>query len=163
MSEEVWKYITGTKDYMISNFGRIKSLKYSKIRMLKTPLNADGYKIVRMSNYGKQKTRTVHQLVAEEFLNHTPSNMELVINHKDLNRLNNHIDNLEIVTNRKNTMFKTNKLASKYIGVTMHKQTGKWRAKIYINKKNVHLGLFLSEIEANEAYQKALKTTLINK
>jgi hypothetical protein len=52
---------------------------------------------------------------------------------------------------------KTSLTQSKYRGVTWLARLKKWRAKIRINKKDVHLGLFINEEEASHAYQKALQ------
>ena len=47
------------------------------------------------------------------------------------------------------------KVTSKYKGVSWRKQSNKWNAKIYVEKKHIHLGLFLSEEDAALAYNKA--------
>lgn len=49
------------------------------------------------------------------------------------------------------------KMRSKYDGVTWHKRSERWRAYIYINGKQKSLGYYDDEIEAAEAYQKALQ------
>lgn len=49
------------------------------------------------------------------------------------------------------------KLTSKYKGVCSHKTTNKWAAKITINGKSKHIGLFKTELEAHHAYQSKLK------
>jgi hypothetical protein len=103
------------------------------------------------------KTRTVHQLVAGAFLNHKPSRYELVINHKDFNRSNNNVDNLEIVTTRENANQKHLKSSSQYTGVSWDKNRNKWSSQIVINKKLKFLGRFINELDASKAYQKALK------
>ena len=48
-------------------------------------------------------------------------------------------------------------IISKFIGVSWFKQTKKWKAQITIDGKSKHLGYFISEIKASEAYQKAFK------
>jgi hypothetical protein len=165
---EIWKTIIGFEDYQISNYGRVKSLeritkngfnsnRVVKERILKTSFNTSGYYIISIKDSkGKQKTRTVHQLVSIAFLNHTPSGMNFVINHKDFNRLNNHIDNLEVVTQRENANKKHIKSISKYTGVSWYSNNNKWGARITINFKCKFLGLFNSEIEASKAYELAL-------
>jgi len=101
--EEVWKTIHGFEDYMISNFGRVKSLKRGKEFILKLRNNKRGYLKVLLYKNGNTKDHKVHQLVAVAFLNHTPDGMKMVINHKDLIKTNNHVSNLEIVTQRNNS------------------------------------------------------------
>jgi len=49
------------------------------------------------------------------------------------------------------------KFASEYKGVTFHKATNKWQARITINGKQTHIGYFKTELEAHQAYLKAKK------
>lgn len=157
INKEIWKPIENYSDYYISNFGNVKSFKRGKERILKAGSNK-GYLFVILCNKFKNKKRTIHSLVAEEFLNHKPSGMNLVINHKDFNRQNNNVDNLEIITNRENTNLKHLKSISEYVGVTFHKQNNKWRSRIYVEGKLKHIGLFNTEIEASNAYQLKLNS-----
>ena len=166
---EIWKPIEGFEIYQVSNFGRVKSLersvigKFNSVRFLKEnilKLNLDklGYSMVFLyDKNNKRNTIKVHQLVAIVFLNHKKSGHKLVVNHKDFNRQNNHIDNLEIVTQRENCNKKHIKSSSKYVGVCWHYKTNKWMARIQINGKSKYLGLFEKEIDASNAYQNKLK------
>lgn len=165
MSEEKFKDIPGYDGlYQISNLGRVKSLSrqvcnskrcfISKERILKLSKDSGEYSIVHLYIQGsKRSTKKVHKLVAECFLNHTSYGFELVVNHKDFNRLNNNVENLEIVTSRENTNKKHLKSSSKYTGVSWHKNRNKWQSQILINGKVKHLGYFINELEANNAYQ----------
>lgn len=98
---EVWKKINGYNGrYEISNFGNVKSNIYKKPRNLKLIKMKIGYYRVSLQ-YGKiVKPNYVHRLVAEHFLN-KKENHECV-NHKDGNKLNNHVDNLEWCTKAEN-------------------------------------------------------------
>jgi len=139
---------------------KVKSLNYKQSKkecILKPYINTTGYYIVGLHCNKKQKTLKIHKLVAIAFLNHTPCGYKYVINHKDLNKLNNHVDNLEIVTQRENANHKHLNSSSKYTGVSWRKDKNKWCAYIWINKKLNHLGFFINEIEANQAYQNKLK------
>jgi hypothetical protein len=156
---EQWKTIEGYEDYQVSDLGNVKSFKRGKERILK-PSITRGYLHICIFKNGKQKNKTVHQLVAEAFLNHKPCGLKLVVNHKDFNKQNNHVDNLEIATNRENTNRKHLKSSSQYVGVCWSKRDRKWRANIYINGKKKDLGCFKIEEEARDAYQNALKTLL---
>lgn len=102
------------------------------------------------------KTRKVHQLVAESFLNHTKCGYNLVVNHINLNPQDNCVDNLEIVTQRDNANKKHIISTSKYTGVCWSKEKRKWRASINLKYKQSHLGYFNNEYEAHLAYEKAL-------
>ena len=109
---EIWKDVVGYEGYyQVSNTGIVRSVdrlisKSNGINQLRRGkvksqmLNADGYYAVKLSKRGKDKTLRVHTIVAEAFLN-KPSNTHEV-NHKDFNRTNNNISNLEWVTHREN-------------------------------------------------------------
>ena len=86
---EQWKDIIYEKDYQISNLGRIKSFKWGKERILKPSLSKKGYLNVILN----RKNYLVHRLVAEAFLPN-PDNLPCV-NHKDEDKSNNIVNNLE--------------------------------------------------------------------
>ena len=96
LENEQWLPIEGYEDYEVSNYGRVKSLgndKTRKEKILKPNTNKDGYQLVQLWKDGKPKTFQVHRLVAIAFIPN-PNNYEQV-NHKDENKCNNHVDNLE--------------------------------------------------------------------
>lgn len=99
METEIWKPIIQNNEYLISNLGRIKSLKYGKERLLKTH-NLNRYTEVQLYIGDKQKTFKVHRLIAQAFIQN-PDNKPQV-NHIDGNRLNNSIENLEWCTCKEN-------------------------------------------------------------
>ena len=160
--EEIWKDIDGYEGYyQVSNLGRVKSLNYRRKRVeeqIKTLLNNHGYLCVNLYKDKIVNKRQVHQLVAEAFLNHKSCGHNLVVNHKDFNRQNNQVDNLEITTNRENTNREHIKSTSEYVGVCWSKVHKKWLSRLRINDKRKHLGFFADELEASDAYQNALKT-----
>ena len=98
LNNEEWKYIIGYEDlYMISNYGRVKNNKnYLLIPSIKE------YKAVGLSKNSKQKSYRIHRLVAMAFIEN-PNNYP-VVNHKDGNKLNNHVDNLEWCTKSQNSI-----------------------------------------------------------
>lgn len=88
---ETWKDIEGYEGlYRVSNLGNVYS--YYVNRNLKFGIS-DGYKFVILNKNGDKKFSLVHRLVATAFIPN-PNNLP-VINHKDENRLNCHVDNLE--------------------------------------------------------------------
>lgn len=95
---EEWKDIKGYEGiYQISNKGRVKSLGNNKTRkekILKPKPANNGYIRVYLCRKGeKPKPFLVHRLVAEHFILN-PDNLP-VVNHKDENKLNNNVENLE--------------------------------------------------------------------
>ena len=97
LPNEIWRNLSfiGFKFYYISNYGRIRRLE-----KLKTPiLNSAGYYKINLYELNKVKTFTIHRLVAYAFLGVS----DLTVNHKDYNRINNHISNLEYMTMREQT------------------------------------------------------------
>lgn len=103
---EIWKDYKDYKGhYQVSNFGRIKSIKFGKEIILKPGTNKNGYSYVILYKNGKVKKFTVHRLVAEAFLPN-PDNLPEV-NHKDENKLNNCVSNLEWCTNLYNHNYGT--------------------------------------------------------
>ena len=102
--KEVWKDIKEYEGlYQISNLGRIKSLpkKYSPLEIImKCQIINNGYYIIHLKKEGKRKNYLVHRLVAEEFIKNTHN--KKYVNHKDGNKTNNNIYNLEWVTMSEN-------------------------------------------------------------
>lgn len=157
---EIWRPVINYEElYYVSSLGRIKSLnnKYGEERILNpSKNNRGGYYVINLCKNGSQKTRTVHQLVAESFLGHIPCAFKLVINHKNFIKTDNRVSNLEIVSSRENTNFKHIKSSSQYTGVCFINFYKKWRASIVIEGKLYGLGMFDIEIEAKKKYDLAL-------
>lgn len=102
---EEWKPIDGYEGlYEISNLGRVKSLKYNKEKILK-PGKARGYLRVCLCRNGKSKMLSVHRLVAEAFIPNPKRLPE--INHKDEDKTNNVVGNLEFCSRRYNANYGT--------------------------------------------------------
>lgn len=99
---EIWKTINDFKNYEVSNLGRIKSLPRPKTKggILKSQINKLGYSKITLLKNGKQYLFSIHRLVAEAFISN-PNNLPEV-NHKDGNKQNNCVDNLEWVTHSEN-------------------------------------------------------------
>ena len=108
---EIWKDIEGYEGlYQVSNLGNVRSLdrvvtnyqgSFIKKGEVKTICNlTKGYKGVCLCKDGKQKTHKVHRLVAQAFLPN-PDNLPQV-NHKDEDKTNNSVNNLEWCDNEYN-------------------------------------------------------------
>ena len=146
---EIWKPIKGYTNYDISSYGRVKSFKRGRERILKPALvgKSKNYKCVSIFKNNKGVTHTIHRLVAQYIPN--PYNLPQ-LNHIDGDSLNNHNLNLEWVSISENNCHRQDKTktSSQYIGVSWNKNSKKWQSDITINSKSIYLGLFHTELEA---------------
>lgn len=106
----------------------------------------------------KTKSIQVHQLVASTFLGYKFQGHKFVIDHIDSNKLNNHIDNLRIITQRENTSKEKAIKSGLPTGVYLNKISNRYVSTITINGKITYLGIFSTPEEASNAYQQRLKT-----
>lgn len=122
---ELWKDVQGFEGaYMVSNLGRVKSLRRTRKtkggglcdvpeRILAQNTDKDGYKEVALSKNHKLYYFRVHRLVAIAFIPN-PNNFPL-INHKDENPANNYVGNLEWCTYSYNTSYSNYKISHRVI------------------------------------------------
>lgn len=97
---EEWKQIKNYSDYYISNKGRVYSKKRNgKLLNPQRPNRSGYYEVYLKDDFGHSQAITIHILVAQAFLKYKPS---CVVNHKDENKLNNEIGNLEYISNYEN-------------------------------------------------------------
>lgn len=167
--QEIWKPVVGYEGiYEITNTGKVYSLPKKWIgakgcirshngKYLSVQKSTAGYFRVLLSKDGISKTREIHQLVAEAFLNHTPCGYKLVVDHIDNDKTNNKVCNLQLITQRenssKNASKSINEKSSKYVGVCFDKSRNKYQSRIKINNKTIFIGRFETEYEAHLAYQ----------
>lgn len=104
---EIWKRLIYQGEdygdfYLVSNTGEIKGVKTGKIR--KKNINHEGYYFVSgsLGSRNNKITFKIHKAVAETFIFN--KDKSLIINHKDGNKLNNNVDNLEWCTYQENTL-----------------------------------------------------------
>lgn len=104
---EIWKDIKGFEGkYQVSNLGNVRSLRFRNQNFSKDltqKINNKGYKVVNLTDNSKNKPALVHRLVAMAFVDN-PNNYPIV-NHKDENPQNNHVDNLEWCTYSYNRIY----------------------------------------------------------
>ena len=104
--EEIWCPIKGYEGfYGVSDKGRVRSLKSGKERILKPGSDKDGYLQVGLYKNGEKKMCKVHRLVAQTFIPN-PDNLPQV-NHKDEDKENNSVHNLEWCSSKYNANFGT--------------------------------------------------------
>lgn len=107
--EEIFKEIPDANGYYISNLGNVKidpgvNLHYPN-GIVKTEFNKDkdGYYRMSIKVNGISKGFVIHRLVAMAFIPNTDVS-KTCVNHKDANRTNNNVENLEWVTPRENVL-----------------------------------------------------------
>jgi len=145
---EAKKWITGT--------GRV--CRKDKT-ILVNNINSRGYITIVLTNKGKHKTNMLHHLVWDHFGDQPRNGRILQVDHKDEDKLNTRIDNLQLLTQRENIAkyFKTRETTSRFTGVYWDKENKKCSANIQINGISKHLGYFTNEVDAANEYQRALK------
>ena len=106
MKIEYWRPISGYIDlYDVSNFGRVRSLKYGKIRILKLFKPKDGYLQVQLWKNHNYKNYKVHRLVYEAFNGPIPEGMQ--VNHINEDKTDNQLENLNLMTPKENCKWGT--------------------------------------------------------
>lgn len=98
--EEQWRDFeyNGAK-YRVSSQGRIMGMRG---KLLKSRLNEDGYAVVTIGIGKKRTAEAIHRIVARVFIEKPDNNAKYEVNHKDCNRENNCVENLEWVTHQQN-------------------------------------------------------------
>lgn len=114
---EIWKNIKGYEGvYQVSNLGNVRRInnyieqnkgatRYKRLieyKILKFNYDKQKYLLVHLCVNGVRKCKKVHRLVAEAFIENT--NNKPYVNHKDGNKQNNNVDNLEWVTPSENNI-----------------------------------------------------------
>jgi hypothetical protein len=100
---EKWKVVSDCPDYLVSNMGRVFSLKSNSLLLPDTKRNL--YASFTLKNKNGNRKILAHRLVYETFIGPIPRG--LVINHKDECKTNNTLSNLEIVTQSQNAKYGT--------------------------------------------------------
>ena len=97
--EEIWKTITDFEIYNVSNFGQVMNTNTHKIMKLNFK---GGYNKISLTNNKIRKSMFVHRLVALAFIENPENKSD--VNHKDKDKINNHISNLEWMTRKENNI-----------------------------------------------------------
>lgn len=140
----IWKKIKGYEDlYEVSTLGEIKSFHNANEKEIKCTIHKrNGYCYFQLSKDGKKKTMRLHKVVLSTFV----GDKNEIINHKNGDKTDNRLDNLEYVSNRENSCHYWKGI--KLPGVNYIKILNKFRARIFHNGKSIHLGYFETELSA---------------
>lgn len=167
---EVWRAVKDYEGlYEVSNLGRIRSVSrtvrvgkgkgYERLvesKILSTPINGSGYKIIVLNKpNSKPVCKPIHRLVAEAFIPN-PNNLTDV-NHKDEDKMNNNVENLEWMSHKENMNWGE---VRKKISIAMSSKAGAgwlcarfargWMPKLFRVKKRyeiIHNGVSYSSRE----------------
>lgn len=132
--EEIWKDVIVEKNgitynytgkYQVSNFGRVRNIKGKILK----PTNLKDYKGVSLCKHGKHELFTIHRLVAFAFIKNPNPTEWTMVNHKDENKHNNCVDNLEWCDARYNANY----------GTKIQRSSDKFRGRL-IGEKNPMYG-----------------------
>lgn len=98
MEKEIWKIVNFNSNYEVSNLGKLRNTKTKNVLKLRD--NGHGYLVAHLYNKGKRKVEYIHRLVAYCFIPNIDNKEE--VNHKDGDKSNNCVKNLEWVTKSEN-------------------------------------------------------------
>lgn len=119
--QEIWKDISGFEGfYEISSYGRVRSVKSGKILSTSKCGGCRGYIGVSLCKNGKRYGKLVHRLVAEAFIPAVEGLSE--VNHKDEDKTNNRVENLEWCSHKYNMNYGKRNIRSK----DTHIKNGYW-------------------------------------
>jgi hypothetical protein len=131
---EVWKDVPGYEGlYQASNIGRIKSLvkwdgnHWTKEKIMSFHKDKKGYIKSSLSKDGKHKTIYVHQIICKTFIPSIENKPH--INHKDGNKQDNSVNNLEWCTQQENNIHRFKVLGYKISDETKKKMSLRMRGK----------------------------------
>lgn len=136
------------------------SSKYGEIDVLKLKPTNNGYLRINVQIKGlKPKSLLFHSILASAFLGYKWNGQKNVVDHINRNRLDNSLQNLQVISQRENI----NKDILKYkksnlpLGVCFRKSSNRYFSTIQIDKKYINLGTFDTPEEASNAYKTKLK------
>lgn len=165
---EIWKDIPEYEGmYQCSSFGQVRSLDRIDCRnrringtTMKQNKCSTGYIAISLWKNGIRKDIKAHQLVAMCFFNHTQCGYSLVVNHKNGNRIDNNVENLEVVTARYNSQhssqMRVDSKSSIYTGVVYREKLNTYQVAITINGERIYIGAYKDELEASDVYLSAV-------
>lgn len=142
--EEKWKIIDFANNYEVSNTGFVRNKKTKYILKGRETLNGYLQVSLKIDQVNKFMNRYVHRLVAEFWLENFENKKE--VNHKDGNKINNNVNNLEWVTSQENSNHRVNVLNKR---ITDNKKVGMF------NKEGILIKTFNSVVAAGQYFGKS--------
>jgi hypothetical protein len=155
--QEKWLPVKDYPGYYISNLGRVYSAKVNRLLKFGTTRKVNGYYIAHFSKDNKAKCFLVHRLVYETFVGKVPDGLQ--INHKDEDKHNNRLDNLEVVTPSENIRYGS---ASKRGATTRKERYPEW--SVQLRKPCINETTGIKYVSASEAARQTggKKNSIIN-
>ena len=166
--KEIWKDVQGFEGvFQVSNWGNVKRISCKDsptVKLLKKGINYCGYECVNLRNGKTRKSFLVHRLVAKAFIDN-PNKLEEV-NHKDENKLNNHVNNLEWCNHLENMRYSYSlhpewkeKGKTKYTQSVVKKDMFGNVIEVYKNSKEASIKNNISKNSIVRCCTKNIKTT----
>lgn len=141
--QEIWRDVPGWEGvYQISSKGRIKSFKVCPSGKIMSLCNQTGdyIRFVLQKHGRNKKTVLVHRLVAKVFI---PNPLNLpVVNHKDGNKQNNSVSNLEWCTNSYNVRHSMKNHPMQHIAMVYYNKFERPKSIVQIDKNGNILGVY---------------------
>lgn len=148
--------IVPTEDYYASEDGDIYSMRSGKF--IKQKNGKSGYKTFNVHRGSLNMTVRSNRAVASAWIGELDGSKE--VDHIDGDKANNCVSNLRIVTraeNQRGFQSKRSDTSSRYRGVSLHKKSGRWGARIKFGTMRIRCGLHGTEEEAALAWNRMAK------
>lgn len=167
--DEIWKDVPFYEDYyQVSNYGNVRTkdrvienIEGKKIfyKSKDRKPSISEYRMIALSKNGYVKMFKISRIVASLFVDGR-SEIRKIVNHIDGNKHNDFYKNLEWCSYSENAIHafdsNLNKRKNKTTGVFFDKKRNKWASYLYRDNKNIFIGRFTSEKEAETAYNNKL-------